>query len=394
MPIKKAGKRPLTRAHSPMDSLPSGLSTHTSPFPDGFDEEYCRKTVQRIGEGIFHSYRSIQFPEKNKELITGLGSQSLYYASLHKSHFDYIALCYTLFTEGLPYPRSVSGRNLVKGPIAAIMQKRTKINMLKWGAIPLERGGSVSRNLAALCRHLEGILKSGRPVMSFPEMGTVEHHGKNFVKTGRSYTGQARPFAPGLFGPAIQAARAGKNVYVIPISVAYDFIAEDRYFQSLSRSEGLKHLERLIPRLLGRMYYLFLEFSFFSKVYNLGQGNIYIDFGRPIRVDPTVSKKELSQRAFEEAVQSYRVTMPALISYFIHQGITNQSDLTSAVEIGAAKLSASKINFQMLSDVKNAVSQAITDMTKRGLIAGSTDLMVLKPDIIRYYANTVAHHLD
>ena len=364
------------------------------PLKDGFDEDYCRKAVHRIGNGIFRSYRAIQFSEKYKDLITELGSHSLYYASIHKSHFDYIVLCYTMFIEGLPYPRPLSGKNLFKGPIGALMEKKTKINIRKWGAIPMERGGSISRNLAVLCQHLEGILKSGKSVLFFPEMETRENRGKPFIKTGRSYTGQARHFAPALFGPAIKAARDGKVVYIIPTSVAYDFIAEDRYFQNLNQAEILKHADGFIPRLLGKSLYLFTESAFFSKVYRLGQGDIYIDLGRPIRVDPSTSKKELASETYQESLKSYRVTMPALISYFMQKGITNQSDLTSAVEIAAAKLSASSINFQILGDAKKAVSQAITDMAKRGLIAGSQDLVVLKPYIIRHYAMTIAHHLD
>ncbi len=363
------------------------------PLKDGFDEDYCGKAVRKIERGIFRSYRSIQFSQKYKNLVAELGSRSLYYASIHKSHFDYIVLLYTMFTEGLPYPRPVSGKNLFKGPVAALMKRKTKIDVRKWGAIPMERGGSISRNLVALCRHLEGILKSGKSVLFFPEMETIENRGKPFVKTGRSYTGQARHFAPGLFGPAIQAARDGKAVYIIPTCVAYDFIAEDRYFQNLNQAEILKHADGFMPRLLGNSLYLLTESAFFSKVYRLGQGDIYIDLGRPIRVDPNVSKKKLASEAYQEAVKSYRVTMPALISYFIHHGITNQTDLTSAAEIAAVKLSASNVNFRFLGDVKNAASQAIADMDNRGLITDSQNLIVIKPEIIRYYANTVAHHL-
>jgi hypothetical protein len=361
---------------------------------DGFDEEYCQKAVHKIGDGIFRSYHSIQFPQKYKDLVTELGTHSLYYASLHKSHFDYIVLCYTLFTEGLPYSRPLSGMNLFQGPIGALMEKKTKINIRKWGAIPMERGGPISRNLAILCRHLEGFLKSGKSVLFFPEMETIENRGKPFIKTGRSYTGQARFFAPGLFGPPIQAARDGKAVYIIPTSVAYDFIAEDRYFQSLNQAAILKHADGFMPRLLGNSLYLLTESAFFSKVYRLGQGDIYIDLGRPIRVDPSVSKKELARGAFEEAARSYRVTMPALVSYFINQGITDKTELAQRVENASAKLQSSAVNFQVPEDIRKAFSETLNEMTQRGLLKNGQPLLIRKPEAIRYYANTVAHHLD
>jgi glycerol-3-phosphate O-acyltransferase len=367
-----------------------------TPFPlhDGFDKEYCQKAVHPIGNGILRSYRAIQFDPKYKALIAELGSTSLYYASLHKSHFDYIVLCYLMFTEGLPYPRPLSGNNLFKGPIAALMEKKTKVNIRKWGAISMERGGMVSRNLAILCRHLEELLKNGKSVLFFPEMEVKENGRNTFIKTGRSYTGQVRTFAPALFGPAIQATRNGSLVYVIPISVAYDFIAEDRYFKNLSQAVLLMHGYGKMQQFLGEALYLLTESAFFFRFYRRGGGDIYIDLGRPIRVDPSVSRKELALNAFQEATSIYRVTLPALVAYLINKGFTNKTELAKKVNTACDKLPSSGINFHVPENIQEDLSDALDGMSRRGLVINRDNLIIRNPHAIRYYANTVAHHLD
>jgi hypothetical protein len=49
---------------------------------DGFDEDHCRKVVQKIRDGIFRSFRSIQFSQKYKDLVIR------YYANTIAHHLE------------------------------------------------------------------------------------------------------------------------------------------------------------------------------------------------------------------------------------------------------------------------------------------------------------------
>ena len=54
----------------------------------------------------------------------------------------------------------------------------------------------------------------------------------------------------------------------------------------------------------------------------LGKGEIYIDVGNPIGVEPNSSKKKLAQRAPREAARCSRVTMPAWVCCAISKEAT------------------------------------------------------------------------
>jgi hypothetical protein len=102
----------------------------------------------------------------------------------------------------------------------------------------------------------------------------------------------------------------------------------------------------------------------------------------------------LAWEAFREAVRSYRVTLPALIAYFINQGFTNKIELAKKVETACIKLPPCGVNFQIPEDIQKNFSAALYGMARRGLIKNRDNLLIRNPYAIRYYANTVAHHLD
>ena len=151
------------------------------------------------------------------------------------------------------------------------------------------------------------------------------------------------------------------------MSVSYDFIAEDRSFDGLAKADEMKKSKNPFASYAGKLYYIFLEFYFFWNLYSLGQGNIYIDTGKPIPVEPNASKKALAQRAQEEAARCYRVTMPALVSYAIHKGGTSREQLQKSVERYSEMLKAANINFQPSTNLKESIEGAL-----RGLILTST----------------------
>jgi glycerol-3-phosphate O-acyltransferase len=361
---------------------------------DHFDSEHCQHVAPRIKRLILTSYSTLALSKEAKQKILDLGTTSIIYASLHKSHFDYIAICGEMLLEGLPCPRTVAGRNLLGGMIGSSVKYFTGIDMMKWGAIPIERGSTVPRTISKLYGRMELLLKMDKPILTFPEVEPTSKGNGNSIKTGRAYKGKIREFAPALFSPAINVAKDGKKVYVVPIAVSYDFVAEDSYFSRLSNAERMKKSNHGLIFLIGKFYYKFLESHFFFKMYSLGRGNIYIDIGQPIPVEPNSSKKELAHLAQEEAARCYRVTMPALVAYAISKGSTSRVELQKSMERYATMLKEVKANFQPYANLQESVEGALQGLAGRKIISADDSISVRKPDIIRYYANTIAHYLS
>ncbi len=246
---------------------------------DHFDADHCKTAASKIEAQILKSYCTLAMPEESKKKILGLGTSCILYASLHKSHFDYIAICGKMFQEGLPYPRTVAGSNLLTGWIGWSIEYFTGIDMMKWGAIPVKRHLAIPSDLLTFCSRIEALLKSNKPILVFPEIEIIPNGHGNSIRTGRAYSGKIRKFASAPFNPPINASREGKKVYIVPMAVSYDFVAEDRYFCNLTKAATMKESKNVLVSTFGKFYYLFLEFHFFYRMYRLGQGNIYIDTG-------------------------------------------------------------------------------------------------------------------
>jgi hypothetical protein len=363
-------------------------------YVDRFDAEHCMTIAPRIERLISKSYQSIVLPEESKKKIIDLETSSIFYVSLHKSHFDYIAICLKLFLEGLPCPRTIAGSNLLRWIARRLIKYSTKIDMMKWGAVFMERNSSVSRDLLNICSRIETLLKSDKSVLAFPEMEIMNRGEKKSIKTGRAYSGKIRRFAPALFSPAINVSKEGKKVYIVPMAVSYDFVAEDGYFTNLAKADNMKKSGNVLTAFAGKLYYTFLEFHFYCNMYRLGKGNIYIDIGQPFLVEPNSSKKELSQRAQKEAARCSRITMPALVCYAISKGPTSRDELQKSVEKYAEMLKEANANFQPVSEPKESIDLALKDLAEKKIISNRNGISVKKPYIIRYYANTIAHHLE
>jgi glycerol-3-phosphate O-acyltransferase len=364
-------------------------------YVDRFDAEHCTKIAPQIERLILKSYQSIVLPEESKKKIIDLGTCSIFYASLHKSHLDYIAICGKMFLEGLPCPRTIAGNNLVRGIIGKSVKHFTGIDMMRWGAIPLERDSSVSHNLLNLCSRIETILRSDTPILAFPEMEAASNGTGEGKRTGRAYSGEIRNFASALFSPPIKVSKEGKKVYIVPIAVSYDFVAEDGYFGSLAKADKMKKSDNLLVAFVGRLYYTLLECHFFYKMYRLGKGNIYVDTGQPIPVEPNASKRELAHLAQQEAARCYRVTMPALVCYAISKGAKTRDELQKSIETYGAVLKKTNANFHPSLELEEGLSLTLKDLTERGVISNRTGTIPLrKPEVISYYANTIAHHFE
>ena len=223
-------------------------------------------------------------------------------------------------------------------------------------------------------------------------MEIANRGGKTSIKTGRAYSGKIRKFGSAVSRPAINVSKEGKKVYIVPTSVSYDFVAEDGYFGKLAKADKMKKSENPLTALAGKLYYTFLESHFFYNMYGLGRGKIYIETGKPILVEPNVSKNELARRVQEEASRCSRITMPALVSYALSRGATSRDELQKSVERYAAMLKEANANFQPSSNLEESVDVALQGLAQRNIISNHKRISVRAPEIINYYANAIAHH--
>ena len=361
---------------------------------DRFDAEYCEKAALVLEGLMLKSYSSIVLSEESKKRILDLGTSSIIYASLHKSHFDYISICVKHVLEGLACPRTVAGTNLLSGITGKLTKLLTRIDMMKWGAVPIKRGSSVSRDLYEVCSKIEEFLKSDKPILTFPETEMIKIGEKLSVKTGRTYSGRIRKFASGLFNAAINVSKEGKKVYIVPVSVSYDFVAEDKYFSKLAKADKMKKSGSALTAFAGKLYYTFLEFHFYWNMYRLGKGNIYIDIGQPFLVEPHSPKKELAQRVQKEAARCYRITMPALVCYAISKGATQKNELKRSLERYVALFNRKDINVCLPGESEESIDQTLHDLAKRKVILNHNEISVKNQEMINYYANTIAHHFE
>jgi hypothetical protein len=86
--------------------------------------------------------------------------------------------------------------------------------------------------------------------------------------------------------------------------------------------------------------------------------------------------------------------MPALVSYAINKGATSRDQLQKSVESYSEILKDANINCQPCSNLKENIEGTLHGLTQRKIISNHGVISVKKPDIITYYANTIAHHFE
>jgi len=369
-----------------------GLSMNCITYP--LDVEYCTKEAPRLLGRILRSYDSIVLSEQDKKKILDLGTSSIIYAGLHRSYLDVFSTCPRFLLEGLPFPRPIAGNNLMTPWMRPLMKRFSTFDLPKWGPIVIERNNRDPDYLETFCREIENLLREDQSILAFLEIEIEEHGQRKTFRTGRSYSGRVRRFASSLLTPAINVSKEGKKVYIVPISFSYDFVSEEKNFQKLTRADHFKRSSHSLVSSLGRLYYMFVECRYFSKMYGLGRGNVYIDVGEPILVDPATPKKELAGRAQKEAARCSRVTMPALVCYAINQGAGTRDEIKESIEKLNEVLVRKKLNFQNSPDWKATTDLALDGLVERKIVSNGLEVMKKRPDIVTYYANTIAHHFE
>ena len=194
--------------------------------------------------------------EKINDLAVG---NSLIYTPSHRSHIDYLALSYELYTNNLMLPQIVAGKNLNLPILGRILRNG--------GAFFMRRSFGPNKLYSKVFfEHLRKLFQRGYSIEFFPEGGRT--------RTGRLLTPR-----PGIISMIIKSFQDmdERDVKFLPISISYEKVLEGK--SHLKESRGQKKKKESLT-------------SIFSTIGDFRGylGNAYLQFGEPIDLKSFLNK--------------------------------------------------------------------------------------------------------
>jgi glycerol-3-phosphate O-acyltransferase len=325
------------------------------------------RTTQR-----YPFYRALQHPlypilrkvDRHVEHIDlvedAVRSGRVVYSSNHRSHIDYLVQPLALDDNGIRPPLIAAGINLFGGPLGLLHKHIT-------GAIPIRRATRDPIYLTTLKAYVAEQLRR-HDLLIYPE-------------GGRSYNGELKPYKMGLLHAALEAGV--KNLLIVPASICYDIVLEDRAIAS----QGVKRRQRAFTRELAEM--VGLAVGYHSRSFTV--------FGQPIPVgayDPDSRKDALDlAHAIREATGRLVKVLPtAIVASAMRPSIT-RAGLESRVDAALDHLKRTGANLAV-RDPKYVAEDGVERLDHRGVIQIDGDrLRVRDRNVLRYYARSIQHLL-
>ena len=184
-------------------------------------------------------------PEDMDAIRGAMRNGSVVLIPCHKSHLDYVLLSWVFFSHDLIVPHVVAGINLAIWPVSLLLRGA--------GAFFIKRSFTGQRiHPMVFSRYLRELIRQGYPV-------------EFFIEGGRTRSGKLLPPKLGVLGMVLEAAElrpTGKEVTLLPISLAYERVAEEgAYARELGGEEktpetmqALIRSTAIIRRRFGRVY--------------------------------------------------------------------------------------------------------------------------------------------
>ncbi|MAA78757.1 MAG: hypothetical protein CL916_05815 [Deltaproteobacteria bacterium] len=188
----------------------------------------------------------------------------------HRSHLDYLLLSSICYDRGLVMPHIVAGENLSFWPLGTIFRKS--------GAFFIRRSFQGEAVFPVLFQaYLRLLVRDEFPI-------------EFFIEGGRSRNGKLLPPKVGVLGMVVEASqsvRLNKDVSILPISISYEQIAEEKaYAKELS---GKKKEKESVQGVLKSTRVLFKRL-----------GKVYIRVGEPISMNQVHQKLEKPWKEHDE----------------------------------------------------------------------------------------------
>ena len=329
---------------------------------------------------------------RNIEQIKHLSKDnSIIYVPCHRSHIDYCALSYILYTEGLMIPQIPAGNNLNLPILGKILRSG--------GAIFMRRSFNNPLYSTVFFQYIRSLMRRGSSIEFFPE-------------GGRSRSGLTLPARPGLISMILRSFSGlrSRDVKVVPIYIGYEKILEGKSYLSELSGKSKKGESLLDPFKV-------------LKDFNNYLGNAYINFGNPIDLKEFLSSRlideenlpnsledkpawlrEATNSLGEEIMQGVNASVAVTSTSLFAMSLL--SDPTQSLEEGKLKLrielfldliSASK-TYKDVWLTNTDKSKIIEKTLRLGLInqklVGNSTVYQLSNDetaILSFYKNNIAH---
>lgn len=307
----------------------------------------------------------------------------------HKSHFDYLLMSWVLYWQDLIVPHVVAGINLAIWPVSILLRAA--------GGFFIKRKFAGEKiHAKVFARYLRELLFHGY-IVEF------------FIEGGRTRTGSLLPPKLGVLEMVVEAAHnapPGHEITLLPVSIAYEQVAEEGAYEKELRGKEKK------AESVGD---LFAARSVLSRRF----GRIYLRVGDPISAswvaregfDPGVeesTRREVLRRTGERIVHrigSVMVVLPTslvALGLLAHhrQGITHD-DLMARVRRWHSWLDRRRAPIaDSLERFDSGVAQALHRLLRSGRIRSFGDgherIWDIVPDqrvLLDFHKNQILHYI-
>ena len=287
------------------------------------------------------------------------GGNRVIYISNHKSHLDYLVEPLVLDDSGIRPPVIAAGINLFGGPLGLIHRHVT-------GAIPIRRNTKDPAYLVTLKAYVAELLR--------------RHDLLFYIEGGRSYSGELKAPKTGLLHASLLAQR--DDVVIVPVSVAYDLVLEDR----ILAHQATKRHQRPFAREVAEMVRYAVGY----------QSRAFVTFGDPISLkgyDPE-SRRDVMALAHltrDTIGMLYKVLPTAVLAAAVRPGMMRR-DLEAKCDEIIQTVAAGGANMGVRSG-REAVEVGAEPLASRNVIhiERGGRFRIRERTVLRYYARTLQH---
>lgn len=259
-------------------------------------------------------------------------THSLVYVPAHRSYFDFLALPYVLYQNGLKTPHFAAGINLNFWPVGGLLRKG--------GAFFIKRTFKGNKLYAkVLYEYINLLMQHSYPICFFPE-GQRSRIGKSL----QPKTGMLSMIVQGYLRDKI------KPIAFVPVYIGYDNVIEIKsYIKELSGQS--KKNENFIQLLKAK------------KIFKNTYGKIYINFASPIILEDFLKANYSAHKNLnitsEETKPLWYTELIQKLAYNISQNINNQASITPTSVVASVLTSLPQKSLPE-QELKNIIDDIIT----------------------------------
>ncbi|RMF22216.1 MAG: glycerol-3-phosphate 1-O-acyltransferase [Deltaproteobacteria bacterium] len=356
-------------------------ATH-SPYMIDIAAQVCRLLYSQ-------GYGKLDYDRSELERVYAVAQRyPVVFLPSHKSNLDHLVLQYALYENGHPPNHTAGGINMNFFPMGPVFRRS--------GVFFIRRTFRDNEVYKFVLRHYIDYLVEKRFPLEW------------YLEGGRSRSGKLLPPRFGMLAYVVDSYRRGKSedVYLLPVSIAYDRIHEVGAYAAEQRGggkerEGFRWFLRVL-RLLRRRY-----------------GGIYIRLGEPLSLrealgppeparagDPDERSLEVQKLAFEVSVRINRVT-PITPTSLVTLALLAAGDRALTLDETVAALGnwlayverrRLPTTEKLALDRREGVEAELEALVEHGVVScfsgGPEAVYTIGPDqqlAAAYYRNTVIH---